>query len=254
MSAVLAPSRLDGVARPAVQADLVFDLGMNDGEDTAYYLRKGYRVVAVEANPALCRLAEATFTDALRQGRLALVPAAISDDEGPNQFFVNTTNPHWSSLDRGWACKAHTEVQAVAVPGVRLDRLFDTHGVPHYLKIDIEGADLLALRQLGAARERPAYVSVEDCGFGFEYLEQLAALGYRCFQLADQHAVGGSTDEATGHRFRLGASGPFGADLRGAWLALEPFIVHYERTIRDRATRQRKSPPEVWWDIHAARG
>ena len=30
---------------------LVYDVGMNNGDDTAYYLRMGYRVVAFEANP-----------------------------------------------------------------------------------------------------------------------------------------------------------------------------------------------------------
>ena len=32
----------------------VFDLGMNNGDDTELYLRSGYKVVAVEANPILC--------------------------------------------------------------------------------------------------------------------------------------------------------------------------------------------------------
>lgn len=31
---------------------LVIDVGMHNGDDTAYYLHRGYRVVAIEANPA----------------------------------------------------------------------------------------------------------------------------------------------------------------------------------------------------------
>ena len=31
-------------------ADLIYDVGMHRGEDTAFYLRKGFRVVAVEAD------------------------------------------------------------------------------------------------------------------------------------------------------------------------------------------------------------
>ncbi len=27
--------------------DLIYDVGMHDGEDTAYYLARGYRVVAI---------------------------------------------------------------------------------------------------------------------------------------------------------------------------------------------------------------
>ena len=33
--------------------NLVFDIGLNRGQDTANYLAKGYNVVAVEANPEL---------------------------------------------------------------------------------------------------------------------------------------------------------------------------------------------------------
>jgi hypothetical protein len=31
---------------------LIYDVGMNNGDDTAYYLRRGFRVVAIEPNPA----------------------------------------------------------------------------------------------------------------------------------------------------------------------------------------------------------
>ncbi len=34
-----------------MERDLVFDIGVNNGEDTAYYLRRGFRVVGVDANP-----------------------------------------------------------------------------------------------------------------------------------------------------------------------------------------------------------
>jgi predicted RNA methylase len=42
-------------------SDLVYDVGMNNGDDSAFYLRAGFRVVAVEANPLLCRAAESRF-------------------------------------------------------------------------------------------------------------------------------------------------------------------------------------------------
>ena len=39
-----------------VDRSLIFDVGCNDGQDSDFYLKKGFRVVAVEANPALCEL------------------------------------------------------------------------------------------------------------------------------------------------------------------------------------------------------
>jgi hypothetical protein len=33
--------------------DLIFDIGAHRGEDTEYYLRRGFRVVAVECEPSI---------------------------------------------------------------------------------------------------------------------------------------------------------------------------------------------------------
>ena len=32
---------------------LIYDVGMNNGDDTAYYLRRGFRVIAIEPNPPI---------------------------------------------------------------------------------------------------------------------------------------------------------------------------------------------------------
>ncbi len=42
-------------------ADLVYDVGMHRGEDTAFYLAKGYRVVGFEANPELVEACQRRF-------------------------------------------------------------------------------------------------------------------------------------------------------------------------------------------------
>ncbi len=235
-----------------VDTQLIFDAGMNDGEDTLYYLKKGFNVVAIEANPALCAHAQTRFAPDIGSGRLNIVSGAISDKVGDNEFYINETNHHWSSLDPSWALKERTEVSKISVPGVHLGELFERYGVPHYLKIDIEGADMLCLRQLADCLTRPAFLSIEDCRFGFDYVEALVDLGYVKFMLSDQHAVGGSRDEAVDHTFRPGASGPFGEFLEGEWLDHRSFLDLYEKSIRDRSSGQRKSPPAVWWDIHAA--
>ena len=35
------------------RADLIYDVGFHQGEDTAFYLKKGFLVVAFEAHPRL---------------------------------------------------------------------------------------------------------------------------------------------------------------------------------------------------------
>lgn len=51
---------------------LIFDIGMNDGSDTEYYLSKGFHVVAVEASPPLIEAARAKFASEIAVGQLAL--------------------------------------------------------------------------------------------------------------------------------------------------------------------------------------
>ena len=41
--------------------DLIIDVGMHDGTDTAFYLAKGFNVVAIEANPGLVRCGSETL-------------------------------------------------------------------------------------------------------------------------------------------------------------------------------------------------
>jgi FkbM family methyltransferase len=62
--------------------DLIFDVGANNGDDTAAYLGRGYNVVAVEANPSLCLDLRARFQHELGLGRLTLAEGAIAERPG----------------------------------------------------------------------------------------------------------------------------------------------------------------------------
>ena len=55
----------------------VFDLGMHNGDDTAFYLERGFRVIAVEANPDLCEQNSVRFKRMLSRGELVIVNKAI---------------------------------------------------------------------------------------------------------------------------------------------------------------------------------
>ncbi|MEC5322192.1 FkbM family methyltransferase [Aurantimonas sp. A3-2-R12] len=230
----------------------VMDLGMNNGDDTAYYLAKGYDVVALEANPRLAFAGRARFAPEIAAKRLTLVEAAIWKTSGIVTFHVNDDNDHWSSIEPGWAGRDDTATHPVEVPAVTLGDLFKRHGSPFYLKIDVEGVDGLVLDQLREQPTKPSYVSVEDCRFGFDYIETLAAAGYDGFKLLDQSTVGEMRDTEIDYDFPASSSGPFAEDVPGHWLAKREFVDLYARTVRDRSGR-RLAPRTNWWDIHAAR-
>ena len=237
------------MSRFAQDSNVIFDLGMNNGDDTAFYLSRGFNVVAVEANPLLCEKAQQRFTAAIGHGRLTVINAAIWAKNGTATFYVNLDNDHWSSLDAKWAGRDETRYSEVSVPCVTLSDLIEEFGTPYYLKIDVEGVDQSVLEQLERCRLLPLYVSVEDCRFGFQYMATLSACGYDSFKLLDQSTVCQLIDSRTAHPFPAGSSGPFGNEVPGKWRSYVDIVDVYSTTVRDRAGK-RIAPPSHWWDIH----
>lgn len=219
-----------------VGEDLVFDLGMNDGADAADYLGRGYDVIAVEPDPALCRRARARFAAEIAGGRLAVVEAAVWSERGVRPFYVSARDD-WSSLDPAWAGRDGTLFAEIEVRCVTLTDLFAEFGVPHYMKVDVEGADGAIVDQLCGVGALPRYVSVEDCRRGPEYVAALARAGYDRFHLVDQ-------PEPAPRRF--------GTDLAGRWLDQPAFMALYHTMVRAPDGR-RLAPQTQWWDIHCAR-
>ncbi len=164
------------------ERDLIFDLGMFDGSDTAFYLAKGFRVVAVEARHDLCSQARERFSGELCSGQLNLIEKAIwtiSNEEVP--FYIRSG---WSSLfqqsaERDGAVSARVAVRTTTVP-----QLFCEFGVPHFLKCDLEGVEGIVIEQLRKEKEKPSFVSMEDPTG--EIASQLLKAGYDRFQMVNQ--------------------------------------------------------------------
>ena len=80
--------------------NLIFDIGMNNGDDSAYYLHLGYRVVAVEADPTLAKEATRRFEKAIRAGELIIVNKAIASEPGEADFWICEQLSVWNSFDK----------------------------------------------------------------------------------------------------------------------------------------------------------
>jgi FkbM family methyltransferase len=165
--------------------NLIFDLGMHKAFDTAYYLNKGFNVVALEANPKLASEGVQANLAAVSAGRLSVVDKALWEvDDARISFFLNAEKDDWSSAFKSWAEKGGHASTEISVPTTTLSKLFDAHGVPYFVKCDIEGADDLFVRQLLADRRRPAYVSIE--AVSLDALAMLFACGYDRVQIVNQ--------------------------------------------------------------------
>jgi FkbM family methyltransferase len=191
--------------------ELIFDVGMHEGQDTGYYLSKGYGVVAIDADPRLVDRAGIVFADAVRTGKLTLACCAIGDADEMLDFHLSEKSI-WNSTNKAVSTRENVAVHTVQVPGRRLANLFAQHGVPFYCKIDIEGMDAACLRTLRGAADLPRYISVESECIGdrdalsdaqaLETLDELLGLGYRKFKLVDQTSLLVLTPSASVYRER----------------------------------------------------
>lgn len=226
--------------------DLIYDVGMHKGEDTAYYLQKGFRVIAFEANPELVEYCRNRFAAEIGDHRLIIVEGAIVDpDAGPTEgtikFFRNIELSVWGTVSSDWAQRneglgTHNEVIEVRV--IDFIECLKRYGIPHYMKIDIEGVDAACLKALLQFDTKPNYVSIESEKVRFGGLRSefdlLTKLGYTSFKLVQQVTVPSQHEpEASaegryvGYSFQEGASGLFGKDLPGPWIRKQTALMRY---------------------------
>jgi FkbM family methyltransferase len=165
-------------------SDLVFDVGMNNGDDTAYYLHRGHRVVAIEADPTMVEEARGRFAEEIRTGRLQLLNVAIGPRDEVADFWICDEKRVWNSFDRSVASRDGLPHHAIPVRCRPFRDLLAEYGTPLYLKIDIEGHDHYCLDALDP-RDLPRYISLEMGPF--ELLFRLQELGYIDFKFITQN-------------------------------------------------------------------
>ena len=179
--------------------NLIFDIGFHKGEDTLFYLLKGYRVIAVDADPNLINEWQNIFKKYIENGKLLLLNYVISDTNDVDTDFYIGPNTIWSSTKVSISSRMCCKAIKKKIKSKRLDHLFHEYGTPFYCKIDIEGNDIIALQTIENSDEKPPYISVEtEClgenetiamGKELETLERLYQLGYRRFKLVDQQTL-----------------------------------------------------------------
>jgi FkbM family methyltransferase len=242
------PGGVRAVHETQKRSDLIYDVGMHHGEDAEFYLRKGFRVVAFEADPDLVAECRQRLGGFLASGALTIVEGAVVDADRTRPagahipFFKNLGLPAWNTTRPEWASRNErlgAPSRVIEVPTVSFEDALRHHGVPRYLKVDIEGDDLACIRVLGRFRERPDYVSLESDKTSFggirEEVALLASLGYSGFQAVEQSAIGGrAAPAAPPHEgsyvdwtFPPGASGPFGRELGAHWVSRGALLRQY---------------------------
>ena len=126
---------------------LIYDLGMHIGQDTDYYLKKGFRVIAVEANPLLVQSAQQLFACEIESKQLTILNVGIGPQTGTFPFYVNRKYSEWSSFDEEIGNR-EGGADLIQVEMTTIENILREFGVPYYMKVDIEGHDMTVIEGL----------------------------------------------------------------------------------------------------------
>lgn len=181
-----------GLLRPG---DLVFDVGAHVGNRSRALRAAGCRVVAFEPQPLFHRFLELTLA---KRGVL-LEAKAVGPRAGRMTLAVSRRHPTVSTLSAGWRrdVGGTAGFQGVAwdrnveVDVVTLDGMIAHHGMPSFVKIDVEGFEADILDGLSVAVPTVAFEYLPDVKErALACIDRLAKLGdYRFNRVEGEETV-----------------------------------------------------------------
>jgi len=248
---------------------LIYDIGMHTGQDTLFYLKSGYNVLAIEADPILVEKANLKFKKFIDSGQLTILNIGIAESEGVLPFYRNLRLTEWSSFDKTMGSRSG-QYEVIDIPCTSTKKLFEQYGIPYYLKVDIEGFDYLCINDLPSDGRGPQYVSCEAQNLSL--LETLKSKGYNKFKMinqGDNHRpiniwkeklpfftryqiikngiIIRLQDIIPIRKYKYRSSGPFGENTKGEWMSFEETKNLYESFYNNGNPINNYS----WFDFHA---
>jgi FkbM family methyltransferase len=249
---------------------LIFDIGAHSGMDTEFYLKKGFKVVAVEANPYVADKLENKLGSYIKSGQLIMVRKAISEYFGMRlNLHIHKNHDDWGTLCNNWNKIFDDDIESISVKTIEIRDLIEKYGVPYYMKIDIEGKDATCIRGLSdSIYPFPEFISAElltynnilgenvDC---LGVIHALIELGYKKFQLVDQgknHLTKCPYPALEGnyvdYKFDGYCSGLFGKELPDKWVGIKEIMLQYIHYFYRKPNCAGESLDDgSWFDIHA---
>lgn len=131
---------------------LVFDVGANIGNRIYPILSLGGKVVAIEPQEQCYKLLEENLGN-----KIQLVKKGLCEQECIRQFHISNASTissfsdEWIQSVKQDRFKEYNWNKTIEVQMTTLDKLIEIHGVPQFIKIDVEGYELEVLNGLSQA-------------------------------------------------------------------------------------------------------
>jgi hypothetical protein len=164
---------------------IVYDFGAHNGSNIPYYLLKFNKVVAIEANPELAKEIKHRFKNEIEKGKVVVLNSVVSLLEQDVDFYIHKTNSVLSQLP---APQDIENFNVIQLKSKKASSIIFEHGLPEYVKIDIEHTDPEIIEDLFANGIFPKYLSAEMYQI-LSFIKVAASNRYQEYKLLDGRSV-----------------------------------------------------------------
>ena len=216
---------------------IIFDIGANKGQNFKYFFKKADIVIAFEANIILVEKIRLDFKEFIDNKKLVIENIALNDDEKIEKidFFISKTDDVKSTLyphDKNKFYKKEVKCKKASSLIKKYLQKYDISEI-EYIKIDIEGADKLILRDLLQNNILAKNLSVE-CQDP-EVIELLLKSPYKSFKFfkgkdmtfKKNIEITTKNNNKKIINFDKESSGPFGDDIPGNYYDKNSILPYF---------------------------
>ena len=216
---------------------IIFDIGANKGQNFNYFFEKADIVIAFEANTILVEKIRLDFKEFIDNKKLIIENIALTEDKNTEKidFFISKTNDVLSTLYPHDKDKFYKQEVKCKKASFVIKKYLQEYNISEieYIKIDIEGADKLILRDLLQNNILAKNLSVE-CQDP-EVIELLLKSTYKSFKFfkgkdmtfKKNIEITSKNNDKKIINFDKDSSGPFGDDIPGNYYDKNSILPYF---------------------------